>query len=1013
MPLIKRNDIIESGDPLKELKQSLIDTQKYVDKLTGSNKQLAIALQLVKKTNDGNEAKKLIDQTKELTNSTIKLKDAKTASVRVEEQILKANKKLVESQRTESKQLAELKVKQSELNKQTKQSARDRLGLVSLYEKESKKLTDLRKKYKDLALQNKQNTKEGKKLLANITKLDKKLKAVDKTVGQSQRSVGHYGLALKNLGKNLIGSLGVVGGLTAFVSIMKGAAKISMEFSKSSSRLAAILGKSKDAIKGLTNQAKLLGSTTAFTASNVIELQTELAKLGFSLEEIQNATPGILDLAAATGQDLAQSAELAGATLRIFNLDATEMQRVTDVLAKSTTISSLSMEKLATIMPTVGKTAHLAGVSLEKTAALAGTLTDRGLDASSAATSLRNIFLELSKKGITWNEAMEKINNSTDKNKASMDLFGKRAAAAGVILSETGQSVDKLTTSLNNSNGAAKEMADTMLNNLSGDITKASSAWEGFILSLESGNGVISKVLRSATQHITGFLSVLAKLNEGMSLWEIRARKTGSLTKGLSKDTQIYTNELKKLKTDEEKLNYVNEKSLNIRQKLRGNTHSLHLTEKKLNEAKKNTATLLNREVVSLRKTISQLKFNEIAYNEKLKILNKLKPVAKAEIEQTEKSTEEINKNTIALNKQLSDYEKLNKQLSGLKTEYTDLVVNQKEGTDEARQMLDEITKLEIKLQNINDIIAKRPTFAEAGQAETVSPISQIQTITTVDTSEFEKTKYDDLINYKEQQDKVYSDKKKAEAIQREIDIRNAEKAIKEQAITSATALASDIYSVHLDEKLAKLQTETEAEKAILQDQLDKGVISETEYKSKIEALNNKMRQKEATAEKKKALFDIGIQTAVNVAKVLANPIAVAAVLALGAIQAATVLATPLPQYEEGGEVGGELHSNGGTIIEAEKREFVVSRTGYAGAENITQMINKGLIKDADIDVLSSSNYSLQSLQLNGLINKFEENISNTKKTNDLLKNVFSSYRVGNKEYIKETTGKTYYKVIK
>jgi len=413
MALIKKKDIIEQGDFLKELKDSLKETQKFVDKLTGSNKQLAQALQLIKKTNDGSEAKKLIQITKQLSAETDLLTRKQLSAEKIKQQLIRTEQQELRLKTQNQKETERLINVEKRKTRQDEQQIKKTEQLNSAYAKETKKLNDLRKKYKDLAVQNKQNTKEGKKLLANLTKLDKKLKAVDNSVGQNQRSVGKYSDGLKGLGKNLIGSLGVVGGMMAFVSIMKDAFKIFTQFSKASSKLAAILGKNKSEIKGLTEQAKLLGSTTAFTASNVIALQTELAKLGFSLREIEAATPGILDLASATGTDLAQSAELAGATLRIFNLDASEMQRVTDVLAKSTTISSLSMEKLATILPTVGKTAQIAGVSLEKTAALAGTLTDRGLDASSAATSLRNIFLELSKKGITWSEAMQKINSST------------------------------------------------------------------------------------------------------------------------------------------------------------------------------------------------------------------------------------------------------------------------------------------------------------------------------------------------------------------------------------------------------------------------------------------------------------------------------------------------------------------------------------------------------------------------------------------------------------------------
>jgi len=969
MALIKRKDIIEQGDPLKELKKSLIEAQKYVDKLTGSNKQLAQALQLIKKTNDGTEAKKLIENTKKLTTETNNLTAA-------QKQILKIQKQLIVSESAENKQLSELKVKQSELNKQTKQAARDKLGLISVYEKESRKLTDLRKRYKDLAIQNKQNTKEGRALLANITKLDKKLKSVDNAVGQNQRSVGKYGNALKGLGQNLIGSLGVVGGMMAFVSVLKGAFKIFTQFSKASSKLAAILGKSKSEIKGLTEQAKLLGSTTAYTAGEILGLQTELAKLGFSLREIEASTPGILDLAAATGQDLAQSAELAGATLRIFNLDASEMQRVTDVLAKSTTISSLSMEKLATILPTVGKTAQIAGVSLEKTAALAGTLTDRGLDASSAATSLRNIFLELSKKGITWQEAMEKINNSTDKNKTSMDLFGKRAAAAGVILSETGASVDKLTTSLNDSNGAAKRMADTMLDNLAGDITKASSAWEGFILSLEDGNGVISRVMRSSTKWVTRLLTELKELNSneitGLANYKERSKfqeilnkknkEFNSLIDIQAKKTNKLTNELATMRRQRKPQELIDAKikELELAKKEDFSFQQLILKQNKLAELNvnlvkhnKKVEDFKKRDNFSEKTALLSAVFKRDLILEQIKHIEKFNTYSEKKNEILEENTEDLNANTKAINK--------NKDAKNEQTR---------------------------------------------GEAGLTSDICQISGITPIDTSVFQIKKKGETLHEKLRLNKEYYDKIDADAKQsatnraefelikqRQLDSQKLELAA--QAQDAVGQLVSDIFAVQQDEKLAKSQSDAEAEKAILQDRLDKGLISEAEYKKRIEIIDKKGRLEAAKAAKKKALFDIGIQTLVNVVKVAAAPWLIPGVIAAGLIQAAAVAATPLPQLEDGKiDLKGKRHSEGGIDVNVEGGESVIARLGTANAPNILNMVNDGLLKDSDLNL--GNNYNLATLELNGLLSEFKNNTDLIKETNKILSKSVNIYENGN-----------------
>jgi hypothetical protein len=352
-------------------------------------------------------------------------------------------------------------------------------------------------------------SKEFRTATKQINRNTKELKKFDKQIGRSQRNVGNYGSAFRRV----FGAVGVAGGLFGFVRLLGNSIKIFRDFEKANKRLQAILGATADQMQRLSKQAKELGATTAFTASQVVALQTELAKLGFTAPQIEASTEGILSLAAATGFDLAESASLAGAAIRIFGLSAEETARVADVLAASTSKSALDMQKLATALPIVGTTAKQAGLNIEQTTALLGVLSDRGIDASTAATGLRNIFLELSKKGLTFAEAMAMINNSTDKSATAMDLFGKRSATAAVILAETGDATALLTEELNNAKGAAEEMAEVMLDNLAGDITKAKSAWEGFILSIEDGEGAISEAIRGVVQTFTSLFQSLTQTN--------------------------------------------------------------------------------------------------------------------------------------------------------------------------------------------------------------------------------------------------------------------------------------------------------------------------------------------------------------------------------------------------------------------------------------------------------------------------------------------------------------------
>ena len=165
-------------------------------------------------------------------------------------------------------------------------------------------------------------------------------------------------------------SLGVAGALAGIGLAVGNAVKTFKDFEKANSELKAVLTGTDEQMEALSNQAKTLGSVTAFTASEVTELQTSLAKLGFNTTEIQNMTASTLAAAAALGSDLGEQATLTGATLKSFGLDSSEAARVNDVLAKSAASSALDFGKLSTALPIVGAVAKATGMSLERTTAI-------------------------------------------------------------------------------------------------------------------------------------------------------------------------------------------------------------------------------------------------------------------------------------------------------------------------------------------------------------------------------------------------------------------------------------------------------------------------------------------------------------------------------------------------------------------------------------------------------------------------------------------------------------------
>lgn len=474
---IEKGDIVAEGI-LKDFNQDLKTATDNVNLLT-------TALKAVQET--GKALKKGV--------STVKPKDVKTIQefnslTAQSNQNAKNRLQIDKSLLTEKAKIAQLTREQ---NKAIKTE-------VALGDKQINTLEKLRARNAAIKIEKDKvnfSTKKGqeaiRKLNAELDKNNKVLQKNASALGKQKMNIGNYKSAISGLRSGLA-QLGLSMGV---FQILKGSFNIVKDFEQGQADLASVLGINVDQMAALTEQAKLLGATTTFTASQVSELQKEYAKLGFSMSEIENVTEATLLLAEATGTDLGRAAEVTGATLRGFGLSATDTQRVVDVMAKSFSSSSLDMEKFATAMSAVAPVAKAMGFSIEETTSMLGTLTDSGLDASTAGTSLRNMMLEAKKQGLSWNEALDKVNNSQDKASTSLELFGKRGVAAGIILAENQDTVAGLTDKLLESDDAAKKMAETQRNTLGGAIKLLTSAWEGWILKINEAGGAGDKLKRS------------------------------------------------------------------------------------------------------------------------------------------------------------------------------------------------------------------------------------------------------------------------------------------------------------------------------------------------------------------------------------------------------------------------------------------------------------------------------------------------------------------------------------
>jgi TP901 family phage tail tape measure protein len=324
---------------------------------------------------------------------------------------------------------------------------------------------------------------------------------------------------------NLVSTIGRL-----FVQAIRGAFKVVSEFDGAVANLAAISGKTREEIKALTKEARELGGTTKFTATQVTSLQIELAKLGFTVNEISASTPAILDFAAATGADLAAAAKTAGVAVRAFGLGANETGDAVSTLAVATTKSALAFEDFDTILSTAGAVAKTFGFTLEDVVALTGKLRDAGFDASKSGTALRNILLNLADAngalaqelgGSVSNfdeliEALIKLDAEGIDLASTLELTDKRSVAAfNQFLSGAG-AAKELRDGISDVNDQLEEMVETQLDALPGDIDLLKSAWQELLLTMDSDGPLrfVIQFLTNAVLQVSNLRLALRKFHK-------------------------------------------------------------------------------------------------------------------------------------------------------------------------------------------------------------------------------------------------------------------------------------------------------------------------------------------------------------------------------------------------------------------------------------------------------------------------------------------------------------------
>ena len=419
------------------------------------------------------------------------------------------------------------------LEKAGKTGSQEHQNLTKTLKDQEKTLTECREKYNKLrdaiSLENKTlaelrnhlkltqtalskavpGTENWKKLNAEVQQTKARLKELTSQSGQTKG-------ALEKLSSVKAGALAAFAAIAGAVRGVARAFQKIVDFEQANVNLSTIIGKNVKDIEALTYSAMELGRTTEYTASQVTLLQTELAKLGFKEGAIMQMQESVLHFATAIGTTLPEAAAMAGATLRMFGLDAKDTADTLGVLVQGANNSALSFSYYQTAMATVGPVAKTFGFSLRDTVALLGTLANAGFDASSAATATRNILLNLAdssgklavalgKPVSTFPELMSGLRQlkaqGVDLN-TTLELTDKRSVSAFNTFLDGADAALALRDSLEDVNSVLKNTAKERVNTVEGSVKLLQSAWEGLILSFKESTGPIKEVVDWLTKLI-------------------------------------------------------------------------------------------------------------------------------------------------------------------------------------------------------------------------------------------------------------------------------------------------------------------------------------------------------------------------------------------------------------------------------------------------------------------------------------------------------------------------------
>lgn len=495
---------------------------------------------------------------KEIDNTEVKLIKANTAYIKTETTLRGLNEKL----------------KDNVVSSEAAGQANSRLQQIT--ERQENQLQRLKEKYQQVSQEQGENSKSAKALEASIQKVadsletnKEKLQAAGENTKKYNEAVAEHSNASGIFAKGADLMTGVVIGLGVTIAqqgiqklkeLAAASLEAGMAFEKGMSVVEALSGATGADLRSLNEKAQELGRTTQFSATNITEMMKYMVLAGWDTHEMLEGIDGIWQLAAASGEDFARVSDIVTDTITAMGMKTSESTRLVDVMAATATSSNTTIGLMGEAFQYVAPIAGNLNYSIEDLSLAMGTLADNGIKGEKAGVALRNIITRLidpPKKAKEWidklgisvkdskgnmlpfsaviSQLREKFSKLSEAQKveAATTIVGKQAVAGFLSIVNTAPgNLTKLKTAIDQSEGAGKKMADTMMNNGKGAITLLTSKIEGLQIALykklkpafDKAIGVANNMadaFKFLIDNSTAVMGVFSSLSTGMTAFKL------------------------------------------------------------------------------------------------------------------------------------------------------------------------------------------------------------------------------------------------------------------------------------------------------------------------------------------------------------------------------------------------------------------------------------------------------------------------------------------------------------